>query len=271
VKTVGLIAGRGSLPRIVAEDAKRQGYRVVVIALEPLADASFGHFADVVEKVNVGKLGKIFDALRHNGASEAVMAGKVSKGLMYKGGIKPDLRAVSLLMRLKDRSDDTIMLAITDELKKEGIKLLKTTDFCSDILVAEGVLTKTKPHKDEWKDIEFGFRMARELGRLDIGQTVVVKDMAVMAVEAIEGTDRAIKRGGKLAGDGAVVVKCAKPGQDLRFDVPAVGMDTVRTMMEVDARVLALEAGRTLFMDREKALAEADEAGIAVVGYKGQV
>ena len=271
MKTVGLFAGWGSLPRVVAEDAKNRGYRLIAIALDPVANPEeLRPYADVLEEINVGKVGKILDALKKNQVKEAVMAGKVPKNLLYQKKIRPDLKAVKILLSLKNRNDDTIMLALVKELEKEGIKLLETTEFCKDILVREGVLTKKSPSKEEWADIEYGFALAREMGRLDIGQTVVVKNKAVMAVEAIEGTDKAIKRGGRLAGDGAIIVKAAKPSQDMRFDVPAVGAKTIEAMVEARARVLALEAGKTLFLEREKAIKEANEAGITIVGFKGK-
>lgn len=269
MKVLGLFAGWGTLPGIVAQEAKRQGYRLVVIALEPVArPEDLAPYADVLEKINVGKAGKILDALKRNGVTQAVMAGKVPKSLLYKNRIVPDLKAVKILLSLKNRKDDTIMLALVRELENEGVKLLDTIDFCKEILAPDGVITKKGPSRDEWKDIEFGFRLAKEIGGLDIGQTIVVKDRAVMAVEAIEGTDKAIKRGGKLAGDGAVVVKVSKPAQDMRFDVPAVGLKTIEAMLEVSARVLAVEAGKTLFMDRKAALKLAEEAGISIVGTR---
>ncbi|MDA8172394.1 MAG: UDP-2,3-diacylglucosamine diphosphatase LpxI [Nitrospiraceae bacterium] len=267
MKTIGLIAGMGKLPRVIARDARERGYRVVAVMLEPVADdEKLEGAVDILERINVGKLGRIFEALKKNGVTEAVMAGKVPKELVYKSRVTPDLRAMRLLWSLKDRSDDTVLLALTRELEKEGIRLLDTTTFCGDILVAAGALTRKEPTKSQWKDIEFGFRMSKELGRLDIGQTVVVKDLAVMAVEAIEGTDKAIKRGGRLANGGAVVVKTAKPRQDMRFDVPVAGLSTIHAMIEAEASVLALEAGKTILLDGQKVKAEAAEAGIAIVG-----
>ncbi len=196
------------------------------------------------------------------------MAGKVPKSLLFKSKVIPDLRAVKLLFSLKDKSDDSILLAIAKELEKDGIKLLNTADFSSSLMTPEGILTDERLSENEWKDIAFGWKIAKEIGRLDIGQTVVVKDQAVMAVEAIEGTDEAILRGGKLAGEGAVVVKVAKPKQDMRFDVPVVGMNTLKSMIEVNARVLAIEAGKSILLQRKKVIKEADEAGVSVVGYK---
>lgn len=269
MKTLGLFAGWGTLPGVVAQEAKRQGYRVVAIALEPVANPEdLAPFADVLEKINVGKAGKIIDALKRNGVEQAVMAGKIPKSLLYKNRIIPDLKAMKILLSLKNRKDDTIMLALVKELENEGIRMLETIKFCGEILAPDGVITKKSPSRDEWKDIEFGFSMAKDIGGLDIGQTVVIKDRAVMAVEAIEGTDQAIKRGGKLAGDGAVVVKVAKPAQDMRFDVPAVGLKTIEAMVEASARVLALEAGKTILMDRKAALKLAEGAGISIVGTK---
>ncbi|MEW6067848.1 MAG: UDP-2,3-diacylglucosamine diphosphatase LpxI [Nitrospirota bacterium] len=270
MKTLGLIAGMGDLPKAIAVEARSHGYKVVAIALEPLADKSLSSFVDEIKYINIGKLGKIMDSLKKFGIKEAVMAGKTPKSMLYKSRIMPDLRAVKLLFSLKDRSDDTILLAITDELKKEGINLLDITLFSSNLLTPDGVLTKRKPTKDEWKDIEFGWRIAKEIGRLDIGQTVVVKNQAVMAVEAIEGTDEAIKRGGRLAGKDAVVVKVSKPNQDMRFDVPVVGMDTLKAMIEVGASVLSVESKKSILLNREKIIEESRKAGISVVGYSGK-
>jgi DUF1009 family protein len=269
MKKLGLIAGTGDLPKVIASEARSLGYKVIAIALDPLADKSISSYVDEIKWVNVGKFGEIINSLKKNGIKEAVMAGKVSKSLLYKSKIKPDLKAVKLLFSLKDRSDDSILLAITKELVKEGIKLLDITNFSSEVLTPEGVLTKNRPTADEWKDIAFGWKIAKEIGRLDIGQTVVVKDQAVMAVEAIEGTDEAIRRGGELANKGAVIVKVSKPNQDMRFDVPVIGMDTLKTMIGVNAKVLCLEARKSIILEKDKIIKEADHAGIAVVGYIG--
>ena len=268
MKTLGLIAGMGELPKLVAEEAREKGYRVFAISLEPLADKDLSAHVDNVKRISVGKLGEIIGTLKKNHIKEAVMAGKVPKSLLYKSKVIPDLRAVKLLFSLKDKSDDSILLAIAKELEKDGIKLLNTTDFSSSLMTPEGILTDERLSENEWKDIAFGWKIAKEIGRLDIGQTVIVKDQAVMAVEAIEGTDEAILRGGKLAGEGAVVVKVAKPKQDMRFDVPVVGMNTLKSMIEVNARVLAIEGGKSILLQRKKIIKEADEAGISVVGYK---
>ncbi|MDI6727809.1 MAG: UDP-2,3-diacylglucosamine diphosphatase LpxI, partial [Thermodesulfovibrionales bacterium] len=213
-----------------------------------------------------GKLGELIDTLKKFDVKEAIMAGKVSKTLLYKSKLTPDMRAVKLLFSLKDKSDDSILNAITKELEKEGIHVIDTPTFSPHLLTPEGVLTDDPPTMDEWKDIEFGWRIAKEIGRLDIGQTVVVKGQAVMAVEAIEGTDEAILRGGKLSGEGAVVIKVSKPHQDMRLDVPVIGLDTLKSMVEVGARVIAVEAQRSMIVNREQLIKEAEESGISVVG-----
>lgn len=269
MKVLGVISGMGELPKVISMEARSKGYRVLAIALEPLADCKISNHVDEVRVVNVGKLGEIIDTLKKAGVRDVVMAGKVPKSLLYKSRITPDLRAIKLLFTLKDRSDDSILLAIAKELEGEGLKLLNTTDFCSSLLTPDGLLTEEGPSEEEWKDIRFGWKIAKEIGRLDIGQSVIVKNQAVMAVEAIEGTDEAIRRGGAYAGGGAVVVKVSKPDQDMRFDVPVAGIDTLKAMVDVQARVLALEAGKTILLQRERVLREANEAGITVLGYKG--
>jgi hypothetical protein len=198
------------------------------------------------------------------------MAGKVPKSLLFKSKITPDLRAVKLLFSIKDKSDDAILNAITKELAGEGIEIIDTTKFSPHLLTPVGCLTRKKPDEEQWKDIEFGWKIAREIGKLDIGQTVVIKGKAVMAIEAIEGTDEAILRGGKWAGDGAVVVKVSKPQQDMRMDVPAVGPDTLKSMENVNAKVLALEAHRSMIVDRETVIRVAESAGIVIVGISSE-
>jgi DUF1009 family protein len=266
--SLGLIAGSGVLPSLVARDARGKGYRVVAAAIESLTDPSISEHAGLAAWFNAGKVGSIIRFFRENGVEEAVMAGKIPKGLLYTGKVRPDLKAIGMLMRLRDRKDDSIILAVEREFKKEGIRFLDMKDFLSGFLTPAGRLTRKRPDKRELKDIEFGFSMAKEIGALDIGQTVVVKERAVMAVEAIEGTDEAIRRGGRLAGGGAVVVKVSRPAQDMRFDVPVVGLDTLDAMIEAGVGALALEAGKSLFVDREEFIKRADRAGISVMGVK---
>ncbi len=269
-KKLAIIAGMGGLPKTVAAEAKKMGYRVVGIALQPPSDESLEPFVDDFHKINLGRFGGLISLLKKLSITNAVMAGKIPKDLLYKNktSIIPDMKAVKLLFSLKNRADDTIMNAVVNELEKNGITLRSTTDFTINLLAPAEVMTRKKPSKDELKDIEFGWDIAKEMGRLDIGQTVVVKELAVMAVEAIEGTDEAIKRGGNLAEKNAVVIKVSKPHQDLRFDVPVVGIDTLHSMKNVAAKVLALEAGKCIIVDKEKFIKEADNEGIVVVGVR---
>jgi DUF1009 family protein len=269
-KKLAIIAGMGGLPKTIAAEAKKMGYRVVGIALQPPSDESLEPFVDDFHKINLGRFGGLISLLKKLSITNAVMAGKIPKDLLYKNKTRviPDMKAVKLLFSLKNRADDTIMNAVVNELEKNGITLSSTTDFTRNLLDPDEVMTRKKPSKDELKDIEFGWDIAKEMGRLDIGQTVVVKELAVMAVEAIEGTDEAIKRGGRLAEKNAVVVKVSKPRQDLRFDVPVVGIDTLHSMKNVAAKVLALEAGKCIIVDKEKFIKEADNEGFVVVGVK---
>lgn len=267
---IGIIAGMGELPVIIAKDARERGYKVITVALETLASLEMESVSDEIRWVNPGKFGELIDILKKHQIKEAIMAGKVPKSLLFKSKITPDLRAVKLLFSIKDKSDDAILNAITKELAGEGIEIIDTTKFSPHLLTPVGCLTRKKPDEEQWKDIEFGWKIAREIGKLDIGQTVVIKGKAVMAIEAIEGTDEAILRGGKWAGDGAVVVKVSKPQQDMRMDVPAVGPDTLKSMENVNAKVLALEAHRSMIVDRETVIRVAENAGIVIVGISSE-
>ena len=267
---IGIIAGMGELPVIIAKDARERGYKVITVALETLASLEMDSVSDEIRWVNPGKFGELIDILKKHQIKEAIMAGKVPKSLLFKSKITPDLRAVKLLFSIKDKSDDAILNAITKELAGEGIEIIDTTKFSHHLLTPVGCLTRKKPDEEQWKDIEFGWKIAREIGKLDIGQTVVIKGKAVMAIEAIEGTDEAILRGGKWAGDGAVVVKVSKPQQDMRMDVPAVGPDTLKSMEKVNAKVLALEAHRSMIVDRETVIRVAESAGIVIVGISSE-
>lgn len=266
-KKLGIIAGMGDLPVAVAHEAKKSGYTIIGVALKPPADDSLKSVADDFHTISIGRFGGLINLLKKLSVKEAVMAGKVPKNLLYenKKDIIPDLKAVKLLFSLRDRSDDTIMAAVVRELEKSGVIIHKTTTFTKSLLAPEGVLTSKQPEKEDYRDIEFGWSIAKKIGGLDIGQTIVVKNRAVMAVEAIEGTDQAIQRGGRLAGKDAVVIKVSKPKQDMRFDVPAVGADTLASMARTKAGVLALEAGKCIIIDREGFIRKADRAGIAVV------
>jgi len=265
VKKLGLIAGNGKFPLIFAEEAKRRGYSVIAVAHRGESDEAIEKIADEITWVYVGQLGKIIAAFHRAGVTEAVMAGGIRKVKLF-GNFRPDLRGARFLAKIKSREDDALLRGIADELAAEGIRILESTLCLSHIIAAEGVLTKRAPLQKEWVDVKLGFRAAKEIGRLGIGQTVVVKNRVVVAVEAVEGTDAAIQRGGTLARSGCVVVKVSKPQQDLRFDVPAVGIDTVENLHKAGGTVLAVEAGKTILLQKESFLRQADDYGISVVG-----
>ncbi len=258
------MAGKGFLPVDFARAARGRGFHVTAIALLPTVEACLKDCVDEYYEISAGKIDKIIKTLQKCDIKLVTMLGKVTKEVLYKG-FALDFRAMKVLFSLPNRNDDTIMLAIVAELAKDGITVMDQTEMIKIMLPPVGQLSKRAPDEREEKDILYGLDMAKEIGRLDIGQTVVVKNQAVMAVEAIEGTDACIKRGGELGGQGVVVAKAAKPQQDQRFDVPSVGLDTIKSMVEAGASAIVMEAGRTLFVQREEALALADEKSIAVV------
>lgn len=261
---IGLIAGNGKFPLIFAEEAKRQGYAVVAVAHREETDAALENRVDEFQWIYVGQLGKIIRTFQKAGVTQAVMAGGIRK-VRLLGNFRPDLRGARFLARLKKRDDDALLRGIADELASDGIKIIDSTFCLANIIPQEGVLTRRQPSAAQWEDIALGVRLAKEIGRLGIGQTVVVKNQVVLAVEAVEGTDAAIERGGKLAKSGCVVVKVSKPRQDLRFDVPAVGVETINRLRQVDGAVLAIEAGKAILIEKEELLRAADACGIAVV------
>lgn len=268
MERIGLLAGVGTLPVEFLQAARAQGYEVVCIAVIPGVDPRLASMADVYYDINVFKLNKIIKTLVKEHVKEVTMLGKVTKEWLFKGIHVPDLRALRLLNRLRTREDDTIMLALVDELARDGISVLDQTRYLKPLMPGPQILTKKKPTEEQMADVAFGFRTAKLLGGMDIGQTVVVKKRAVMALEAIEGTDACIRRGGALGRGHSVVVKTAKPSQDPRFDVPAVGLTTLYSMIESGCDVLAIEAYRTLFAERDAVLKEADRRGIVIVSVE---
>lgn len=262
---LGLIAGNGRFPFLVAEAARRAGRPVVAVAIKEEASPDLAGSVDAIHWVGLGQLGRCIDALRAAGVCEAVMAGQVKHRQIFSD-IVPDLKLMAVLARLAVKNTDSLIGGVADALGREGIALLPSTALLSDQLAQPGPNTRRRPSRDEARDIEYGQEIARALTALDLGQTVVVKDRAAVALEAMEGTDEAIRRAGRIAGGGCTVVKLGKPKQDMRFDVPVAGPGTLAAMREAGARVLAVEAMRTLLIDRAAFLAEADDAGIAIVG-----
>jgi DUF1009 family protein len=262
---LGLIAGNGRFPFLVARAARRQGRPVVAIALKEETSPELEAEVAAIHWISLGQLGRCIDALQGAGVREAVMAGQVKHRQIFSD-IVPDLKLVALLARLAFKNTDSLIGAVADALGREGITLLDSTVLLQDQLATPGPMTRRRPSRDEERDVEYGATLARALGALDVGQTAVVKDRAAVALEAMEGTDEVIRRAGALAGPGTVVVKVAKAKQDMRFDVPVVGERTLDAMAGAGARTLAVESGRTLLMDKAEFLAEADRRGIAVLG-----
>jgi DUF1009 family protein len=264
---IGLIAGNGSFPIAFARAAKLKGMQVIAVAHEGETLPELANLVDGIYWVKVGQLGKIIQIFKEQGVVDVLMAGGIKKTRLF-GNTLPDLRGMALLAKMVHKKDDSLLRGVADELESEGIVVRESTLYLDSIVAQRGVLSKRKPAKDERRDIEFGWQMAKEIGRLDIGQTVVLKDQVILAVEAIEGTDEAIRRGGKLCGQGAVVVKVCKPQQDLRFDLPAIGTQTIKSMEEAKATCLAVEAGKTIILERETVISEADRAGISIIAVQ---
>ncbi len=261
---IGLIAGNGNFPLLIAKAARQEGKKIVAIAhvgetlpeLEPLVDKIFW--------IRLGEFGKLVRTLQKEGVKEVLMAGRVDKKKMFSKA-QPDTEGRDLLSRLVHRKDDLVLRMVAAELEKKGFHVCSSTAFLPSLLAPQGVLTRRHPTAEEEKDIEFGWPLAKELGKLDIGQCLVVRNRAVVSVEAIEGTDETIRRGGKLAQEKAVVIKVSKPIQDLRFDLPAVGEKTILTMHEVQAGVLAIEAHKTIIFNREETVRLANRYRMVIV------
>jgi len=270
---IGLIAGNGRFPFLVLQGAKSLGYDITVVAVKEeafpdLESAARDAGADL-HWVSLGHLGRCIKILKGAGISRAVMAGQV-KHVKIFSGIVPDLTLLSVLTRLKARNTDALISAVADVMRDEGIELMDSTAFLEPLLAREGVLTNRGPSEEEVADFAFGYRMADAIASLDIGQTIAVKHKAVVAVEAMEGTDEVIGRAGFLAGPGVRVIKVAKPNQDMRFDVPVIGIATIQAMRIAGATALSIDAGRTLVLDGTHVFSSANDAKITIVGRPKQ-
>jgi DUF1009 family protein len=263
-QVLGLIAGGGAFPLMVAGAARDKGLRVVAVAHEGETDPLLAEKVDELAWIKLGQLGHLMKVLKKAGVTKTVMAGTINKKKMFEN-VRPDLRGLTLMSKLAIFHDDDILRAVAGELQREGIHIVSSAEHLPELLAPRGNLTRRKPNSSEREDVEFGWTIAKELGRLDIGQCVVVRKKTVLALEAIEGTNETILRGGKLAKEKAVVVKVSKPNQDLRFDVPAVGPETIQAMSQVKAAVLAIEAGKTLIFDKPAMISYADRSSIAIV------
>ena len=266
VQRYGLIAGNGQFPLLVLEAARSRGIEMVVAAIREEASPELESRAARFHWLGLGELSRLISVFKQEGVSRALMAGQVKHTQLFSS-IRPDWKLLQLLMSLKEKNTDALIGGVAKVLLEEGIVLEDSTLFLEPLLAGEGVLTRRGPTPEEQRNLEYGRKVARELARWDIGQTVVVADGACVAVEAMEGTDAVIRRAAQLAGEKPLsVVKVAKPNQDMRFDVPVVGLPTIAVMKECGATAMSLDAGKTLLFDREEMIVRADEAGITIVG-----
>jgi DUF1009 family protein len=262
--SIGLIAGGGKFPLLIADSVRKKGLRVIAVAHKGETRPELANKVDEITWIGLGQFGRLLNALKSRGVSHVVMAGSITKANMF-GKVRPDLKGMAIIGRLLILHDDDILRAVAKELERGGITVVSSTTYLPEVVAPPGCLTKRRPSKEEMQDVEFGWLIAKKLGSVDVGHCVVVRRRTVLAVEAIEGTDRTIARGGELAKEKAVVVKVSKPNQDLRFDLPAVGPHTIRVMSGVHASVLAIEAGKTIIFDKAEMVRLANKDGIAVV------
>jgi len=270
-EALGIIAGNGDFPLILAAAARRQVTgRLVAIAFEGETNPSLAQYVDDLEWVHVGQLNKLIKVFTSRGVTRVVLAGGITPGKLFKN-LRLDFRLLTVAARLRERNAETIFGALVEELAKDGVEVLDTRPLLGDAVPAAGCLTKRKPTDEQNEEIAFGLRIAKEVSRLDIGQTVVVKKGTVLAVEGFEGTDECIRRGGALAGDngGAVVVKVSKPNHDFRFDIPCVGRRTMESCAAGQIAVLAMEAGRSLLLDKDSVLQMANQQGLCLTAVEG--
>ena len=268
MEKIGIIAGRGLYPLLTARAAKRNGIKhLTIAAIRGDADPALSQVANNLEWLYPGQIEKAIRLFKRDNVENIIFAGQIKPTRLFTG-LRPDFRALKLLAKLRFKNAESIFSAVASEFLKEDITVLPATKFLENSLTADGVIGKIKPTKRQLLDIEFGKRIATEVCKLDIGQTVVVKNGVILAVEAFEGTDEAIQRGGRLGKNGVIVVKISKPNQDMRFDVPCIGMRTVETLVAAKAKVIALEAGRTLLFEKETVISELNKAKIAVLGIR---
>jgi len=249
---------------LIADSARRRGLKVIAVAHEGETTPELASNVDEITWIGLGQFGHLLNAFKSRGVSHCLMGGAITKSKMFENA-RPDLKGLAVIGKLLIHHDDEVLSAVARELEKEGITVLSSTIYLPELLAPPGCLTKRRPSKKEMGEIELGWRVAKELGSLDIGHCVVVRRKTVLAVEAIEGTDKTILRGGELAKKNAVVVKVSKPNQDPRFDLPAVGLNTIKAMSSVNASVLAIEAGKTLIFDKEEMIRLANNHRIAIV------
>lgn len=262
---IGLIAGNRKFPLVFSQGAKRKGNFIVAVAIKGETSALLKKYVDKIYWLSLGQFNKMFEIFKSEGIKKVVMAGQISPRRLFTREVARNKDLMNLLSSMEDRKASTIFAAIADKLKESGLELIDSTTFIEDQLPNKGVLSSREPTFDEWENIYFGLNLARQVAHLDIGQTIAVKNKAIVAVEAFEGTDNLIRRAGKLARGGIVVIKVSRPQQDMRFDIPVVGLNTIKTLIHAGASCLAIEANRTLFIDKEASIALADRKSLSMV------
>lgn len=268
-EVLGIIAGSGQFPILVARGARAQGLGVVAVGFTNMTPPDIAPEVDAYQEMHIGQLGRLIDYFREHGVQRVVMCGAISKPKALD--VRPDWRAAKLLFKMRGRGDDVILRAVAEELETENMRIAPPHLFVPNLLTPQGVLSRRKPDHREVEDIHFGLPIAEKLGEMDIGQCLVVKHKIVVAVEGIEGTDACVRRAGELAGEGCVVIKIFKPGQDSRVDMPALGLKTIQTLVEAKAACLAVAAGKSLFFDLDDSLELANEHGLSVIGLHDDI
>lgn len=262
---IGLIAGNRRFPVLFCEAAKKRGCHIVAVAIKGDTSYKIKKCADKVYWIGLDEFSRLFGIFREEGVTRVAMAGQINPRRLFSRQIDKDPELKDLLSTIKDKRADTIFGAMADKLSASGLELIDSTTFIGDLLPAKGTLTARAPDFKEWEDVYFGLELAKAVAFLDIGQTVAVKDKAIVAVEALEGTDNLIRRSGRIARNNFTIVKVSKPKQDLRFDMPVVGLNTVKNLIKAGASCLAIEAGKTIFIDRKESVSLADRGGISIV------
>ncbi|MEW6101992.1 MAG: UDP-2,3-diacylglucosamine diphosphatase LpxI [Candidatus Omnitrophota bacterium] len=265
MERIGLIAGNRKFPLLFAKEAKKRNYSVVAVAIKKDTSPRLKSLVDKIYWLGLNEFKLLFEIFKKEGIKKVVMAGQISPQRLFSKEICQDEKLRELLKNLKDKKADTIFGSIAEELRLEGLELLDSTTFIGDYLPKKGPLTKKEPDVEAWDDIYFGLDLAKIVAYFDIGQTVAVKEKAIVAVEAFEGTDNLIRRAGRITAGGLTLIKVSKPKQDMRFDIPVVGLNTVKNLIKVRAKCLAIEAGKTLFIDKEESVKLADKKGLAIV------
>ena len=265
MEKIGLIAGNRRFPIVFSQAAKRRNAYIVAVAIKGETSPSLKKYVDKIHWIRLAEFGKLFEIFKAEGVTNVLMAGQISPYRLFSKEVAANKDIQNLLASIKDKKAHTIFAAIADKLKDHHLQLLDSTTYLEELLPQKGVLTRTQPSAHTWEDIEFGVSLAKEVARLDIGQTIAVKSKAIVAVEAFEGTDNLIRRSGRLVQGGLVIIKVSMPSQDMRFDIPVIGLHTIKTCLQAHVACLAIEANKTLCIDRQASVALADKKSLSIV------